>query len=99
MVDPWGVVVAEASDESPQLLITTIDIKKINDVRAKMPVIQHRKPSIYGTDITKASIPSNETDEQEFRFGHVCVKNKMVFLEQEFARAFVNKKCVLPGRK
>ena len=40
VVDPWGVVVAEASD-GDRWITATIDLDLIDEVRAKAPVHQH----------------------------------------------------------
>lgn len=45
-------------------------------------------------------IPENDPDEDEkvVPFGQIPLKRKFIFLESNLSRAFVNKKCVLPGR-
>jgi predicted amidohydrolase len=42
IIDPWGVVVAEASD-GPGLAMAEIDLDRVRRIRAQMPVQQHRR--------------------------------------------------------
>ncbi len=42
IVDPWGVIVAEASD-GPGLAVAEIDLDKMRAVRAAIPVCNHRR--------------------------------------------------------
>ena len=46
IVDPWGKVVVEAG-ESEQLLTVDIDLDEVDEVRAKIPVFEDRRPSVY----------------------------------------------------
>jgi deaminated glutathione amidase len=43
IIDPWGVVVAEAQGDGPQVLMAEIDAARVSDVRAQIPVIAHRR--------------------------------------------------------
>lgn len=42
IVDPWGVVVASVATESPHLLVHDCDLNFQDQVRANMPLLQHR---------------------------------------------------------
>jgi len=46
IIDPWGEIVAEA-DEDEELLTAEIEIDKVDEVRAKIPVFADRRPDIY----------------------------------------------------
>lgn len=47
IVDPWGRVVAQASDrESPQVVISEIDLEMVHALWRKMPVFTHRRPEL-----------------------------------------------------
>lgn len=48
MVDPWGAVIAQASDKTNQVIYADIDLDYIKTVRMGMPVANHRRPDIYG---------------------------------------------------
>lgn len=46
VVDPWGTVIACASD-GQEILHATVDLGLIDSVRAKIPSLEHRRPSVY----------------------------------------------------
>jgi len=46
LVGPWGEIIAEA-DESPDLLIATIDLAQVDAVRGRIPVLADRRPECY----------------------------------------------------
>ena len=48
VIDPWGNVVIEGG-ESELLLTATIDMDRVAEVRAHMPVFRDRRPDLYGT--------------------------------------------------
>lgn len=43
IVDPWGLVVAEAPEGGPGLAMAEIDPERVHDLRLKMPVAEHRR--------------------------------------------------------
>jgi predicted amidohydrolase len=47
MVDPWGHVVARASD-GPGVVTSRVDLKRVREVRAQIPVHQHRRLPMGG---------------------------------------------------
>jgi len=47
IIDPWGNTIVEA-DEAEGLITATIDTDLVDIVRAKIPVFEDRRPSIYG---------------------------------------------------
>ncbi len=46
IIGPWGETLIEA-DDAELLLTATIDLAKVDDVRAKMPVLADQKPAAY----------------------------------------------------
>jgi len=48
VIDPWGHPVIEGG-ESELLLTATIELDRVTEVRAHMPVFQDRRPDVYGT--------------------------------------------------
>ena len=50
VVDPWGTVVARASDR-PGMMLVPIDLDYVDAVRAKIPSLQNRRTDIY--DVVK----------------------------------------------
>ena len=47
VVDPWGLVIATAPDIEC-CITTTIDLDFIDEIRARYPLIDQRRPSLYG---------------------------------------------------
>jgi deaminated glutathione amidase len=54
IVDPWGVVVATASDEEG-VVTATIDLGLVGRVRARYPLLDQRRPELYGTIGTRGT--------------------------------------------
>ena len=46
-VDPWGLVIATARDIEC-CITTTIDFDFIDEIRARYPLMDQRRPSLYG---------------------------------------------------
>lgn len=46
IIDPWGDVLCEAS-EGEEILMGDIDLMKVRDVRAQIPVFSDRRPELY----------------------------------------------------
>lgn len=46
IIDPWGKIVSEAG-EGVEVLTGTIDFKKVEEVRKKIPVFNDRRPEFY----------------------------------------------------
>jgi predicted amidohydrolase len=47
ILDPWGESVASAPESEEALVSGTIDVARVNEVRAYMPVFKHRRPELY----------------------------------------------------
>lgn len=43
IVDPWGVVVAEAQGDAPQVVMAQLDLAKVAQVRTQIPVLTHHR--------------------------------------------------------
>ena len=52
VVDPWGTVVACASD-GQEIVHATIDLGMVERVREKLPSLRHRRPDVYGAALAK----------------------------------------------
>lgn len=46
IVDPWGLVLAQAQD-MPTVMLADIDLMQVEQARAQIPCLQHRRPSVY----------------------------------------------------
>jgi omega-amidase len=42
IVDPWGEVLAEAGEQE-EIIYADLDMKKLEKIRTKLPVLKHRK--------------------------------------------------------
>ncbi|MEW6582022.1 MAG: carbon-nitrogen hydrolase family protein [Actinomycetota bacterium] len=47
IVDPWGVVLAQAPDEET-VIVADLDFGLLGRVRTRLPALEHRRPDIYG---------------------------------------------------
>ena len=47
VVDPWGDVVAEVLDDEPGFVVADVDLGRLEQVRAQLPVLAHRRPDTY----------------------------------------------------
>jgi predicted amidohydrolase len=47
IVDPWGVIVAEAPAEDEAVLVADIDVDQVNQRRSQIPVLDVRRPEVY----------------------------------------------------
>jgi len=47
IVDPWGVVLAQAPDEET-VIVADLDFALLARVREHLPVLRHRRPEVYG---------------------------------------------------
>jgi predicted amidohydrolase len=46
IVDPWGVVLAQVAD-APGYALAELDFVRQDDIRARLPVLTHRRPKAY----------------------------------------------------
>ena len=47
IVDPHGVIISSASEDQEEIIYALVDREKIDFVRTRMPVFDHRQPDIY----------------------------------------------------
>jgi deaminated glutathione amidase len=47
IVDPWGIVLAAATDEPEHMVVADIDLERQAEVRAKLPSLANRQPGAY----------------------------------------------------
>jgi omega-amidase len=46
-VDPWGEMIEHASGSEERLIIGSVDIQRLQEVRNFMPVLKHRRTDLY----------------------------------------------------
>jgi predicted amidohydrolase len=42
LVDPWGRIVAERSEDGPGIVVGDVDPERIAEVRSQLPALAHR---------------------------------------------------------
>jgi predicted amidohydrolase len=47
IVDPWGVVLAQAPDREGHI-VADLDLEGLQDVRRRLPSLANRRPAAYG---------------------------------------------------
>lgn len=47
IIDPWGTVVARCG-EGTQIAVARVDSRYLEEVRRRIPVMEHRRPDVYG---------------------------------------------------
>ena len=47
IVDPWGIVLAQAPDEETAI-VADLDFGLLDSVRRRLPALEHRRPDVYG---------------------------------------------------
>ncbi len=47
IVDPWGAVLAQADGESTGHVVAELDFGHQDDIRKRMPLMEHRRPQLY----------------------------------------------------
>ena len=47
IVDPWGAVLARADDETPGYILAELDYAHQDDIRKRIPLLEHRRPEAY----------------------------------------------------
>ncbi len=47
IVDPWGTVLAELTDEAPGVCVADLDLARLAEVRAQLTALDHRRPELY----------------------------------------------------
>jgi predicted amidohydrolase len=47
LIDPWGEAVVEGGAEAEALLTAEIDLAKVDDIRARIPVFKDRCAELY----------------------------------------------------
>lgn len=47
IVDPWGEVLAAAGEEGEAVVTADLDPARVDEVRSRIPVLDHRRPEVY----------------------------------------------------
>ncbi len=46
IVDPWGLITAQASDQT-SVITADLDINLVEEIRKRMPTLNQRRPDVY----------------------------------------------------
>lgn len=98
VVDPWGKILGEAGQQDLDVVIAELDFDKLANVRQNMPCFDHRREDVYNLSYVKGTARA-ETSGTKYNFGGIDIPQEMVFYTSEHSFAFVNIRCVVPGRK
>ncbi len=49
IIDPWGEVLAEASQDEPEIIYADIDLARVQEVREQLPCLVNRRADVYGS--------------------------------------------------
>ncbi|XP_062556274.1 nitrilase and fragile histidine triad fusion protein NitFhit [Armigeres subalbatus] len=96
VVNPWGVIVGEASEQDLDVVVVELDFEKLATVRQNMPCFEHRRDDIYNLSYRKGTAKLENFDEK-YNFGGYDIPKETIFYSSEFCYAFVNIRCVVPG--
>lgn len=47
IVDPWGTMLACATDDAPGYVVAQLDFAHQDDIRKRVPLLSHRRPHLY----------------------------------------------------
>jgi predicted amidohydrolase len=51
IVDPWGTVLARADGDTPGHIFAKLDYDRQQDIRRRVPLLEHRRPHIYSSSL------------------------------------------------
>lgn len=85
--------------EGASVAVASINREYLAKVRRDMPVFSHRRHDVYRQPMQVAQALRLPDDEAVFSFGQVKIKGWSIFYRSRHSVAFVNRKCVVPGRK
>jgi len=63
IVDPWGTVLARADGKAPGYIVADLDFAHQDDVRKRVPLLEHRRPKLYHRSSAQAHTASSAPDE------------------------------------
>uniref|UniRef100_A0A182QBF2 Nitrilase and fragile histidine triad fusion protein NitFhit n=1 Tax=Anopheles farauti TaxID=69004 RepID=A0A182QBF2_9DIPT len=98
VVNPWGTILGQASDEDLDVVIVELDFDKLHSVRTNMPCFEHRRDDVYNLSASGGS-PNiwKSSKKTKYSFGGFEIQADTIFYESEHSFAFTNIRCVVPG--
>ena len=61
IVDPWGTVLAQADGESTGYILAALDYAHQDDIRQRIPLLEHRRPKLYHRSSAQAHASSSSS--------------------------------------
>ncbi|CAF4001382.1 unnamed protein product, partial [Rotaria sp. Silwood1] len=99
VVDPWGEVLLDMNLDYPSIRTVDIDLDRIDKVREKMPIIQHRRHDLYTLmSPTVIIVGIDDKSEEKIRWGQIEITTSQIFFRSTLTMGLVNKKPVVAGR-
>lgn len=98
VVNPWGTILGEASNQDMDVVVAELDFGKLESVRANMPCFEHRRDDVYNLS-TRVGMPytSSTVTTEKYSFGGIPIQPETIFYVSEHCFAFTNIRCVVPG--
>jgi len=59
IVDPWGTVLARADGERPGYVVAELDYAHQDEIRKRVPLLEHRRPKLYHRSSAQAHAASS----------------------------------------
>ncbi|CAF5048563.1 unnamed protein product, partial [Rotaria sp. Silwood1] len=79
VVDPWGEVLLDMNLDYPSIRTVDIDLDRIDKVREKMPIIQHRRHDLYTLmSPTVIIVGIDDKSEEKIRWGQVEITTNVL---------------------
>ncbi|CAF1552417.1 unnamed protein product [Rotaria sp. Silwood1] len=98
VVDPWGEVLLDMNLDYPSIRTVDIDLDRIDKVREKMPIIQHRRRDLYTLmSPTVIIVGIDDKSEEKIRWGQIEITTSQIFFRSTLTMGLVNKKPVVAG--
>jgi predicted amidohydrolase len=54
IIDPWGEVLAETTARGAEVLMATIDLVEVDEVRQEIDTLHLRRPTLYNGVVRRA---------------------------------------------
>ncbi|CAF3360792.1 unnamed protein product [Rotaria socialis] len=98
VVDPWGKILLDMNLDSPSIRTIDLDLSYIEQVREKMPIIQHRRKDLYTLiSSTNIAVPIKNINNEKIRWGQLEITASQIFFRSTLSIGLVNKKPIVPG--
>ncbi len=92
IIDPWGTIIAQCP-EGEDVVVAELCLEKLNQVRRKMPINDHRRLDLYGLCVSGGiQVGDADLDQTQFYFGPHLNSGRCIVLQSRKSYVLVNKK-------